>query len=366
MNKAQLDQIIDNKEDFCKWSPETRRSLRELADQYDSEVPIEQLTGRPKMVNTAEVIETCLQAFNLSPGTVRSYRGTWVTFAKYHPILPTEPQPIEAYLKRYSNRRTAADVYTKLGILYKFAADRYGITNTMERIRRPRFKQIERRSLKLQEVKAVVDACDNDFVLALIHLWLGHGLRREEALRLNIGDIGEDTMFVSGKTRDEFMPILPETRELLLRLANGRSGDQPIFMSQFKQRLSVRMAHYIAKETLERSGITGKGIAAHILRHSFSTLAQEAGMDFAACQRLMRHSKKTMTEHYTHFSSSYLKQQLEKYSPIHLIDENNEANCNKLHIGFSPVGIGLISQQVPSAELQPEPYSPPIQPPTPA
>lgn len=328
MNKIELDQLIDNKDDMFKWSPETRQALRELADQYDGEVPLEQLTGQAKTVNTTEVIEACLQAFSLSPGTMRSYRGTWATFAKYHPILPTEPQPIEAYLKRYSNRRTAADVYTKLCILYKFATERYGVANVMERIRRPRFKQIERRSLKLQEVKVVVDACDNDFVLALIHLWLGHGLRREEALRLNIGDIGEDEMFVSGKTKDEPMPILPETRELLLRLANGRSGNQPVFMSQFKQRLSVRMAHIIAKKTLERAGITGKGIAAHILRHTFSTLAQEAGMDFPVCQRLMRHSKRTMTEHYTHFSPSYLKQQLEKYSPIRLIDENNEA---KLH-----------------------------------
>ncbi|GAI45661.1 unnamed protein product [marine sediment metagenome] len=34
----------------------------------------------------------------------------------------------------------------------------------------------------------------------------------------------------------------------------------------------------------------------------------------------MRHSARTQTEHYTHFSRQFLKQNLEKYSPIRLIN----------------------------------------------
>jgi len=44
-------------------------------------------------------------------------------------------------------------------------------------------------------------------------------------------------------------------------------------------------------------------------------------MPFPVCQRLMRHSARTQTEYYTHFSRQFLKQNLEKYSPVRLISE---------------------------------------------
>ena len=298
-----------------------RRQAQPTLAEYDREMPLQQ----PKAsVSTTEVIEACLQAINVSPGTAQSYRGTWATFAKYYPILPTEPEPIEPYFKRYSNKRTAADVYTKLGILYRFASERLGIPNAMKPIRKPRFKAEEKRSLTLGQAKAVLETCRNDLELALVGLYLGHGLRRKEALQLNIGDIEDTEMFISdGKTKKECMPILAKTRNLLLKIADGRASDQPIFMSQFNQRLSERMTHIIVKSILRRAGINWGGCC-HILRHSFATLTQEGGMSFPICQRLMRHSRRTMTEEYSHFSREFLKKQLETFSPVSLANRDEK------------------------------------------
>ncbi|GAJ03930.1 unnamed protein product, partial [marine sediment metagenome] len=199
---------------------------------------------------------------------------------------------------------------------------RYGVPDlfSMRLIKKPKFKPTDRGSLTLEEAKAVVNACRNDFELGLIHLYLGHGLRKNEARGLDIGDAGEDEIFVHGKTKNENTPVLSETRLILLRQGNGRGDSGPLFISQRRQRLSERELHNVVKGILERAGINRKGCCCHLLRHSFSTLAQEAGMPFPVCQRLMRHSARTQTEHYTHFSRQFLKQNLEKYSPIRLIN----------------------------------------------
>lgn len=274
-------------------------------------------------VSTAEVIEDCVRALHVSDRTIRSYRGTWATFAKRHPVFPTTVDQVNDYLNRYTNRRTAADVYTKLKILYDFASARYGVPDlfSMRLIRKPKFKPTDKGSLTLEEVKAVVNACRDDFELGLIHLYVGHGLRKNEAREMDIGDIRENEIFVHGKTKNEPAPVLSETRLVLLKQEVGRGLGEPLFISQRRSRISERENHNIIKGILLRAGINRKGCCCHLLRHSFSTLAQEAGMPFPVCQRLMRHSPRTQTEQYTHFSRQFLREQLERYSPIKLINE---------------------------------------------
>lgn len=128
-----------------------------------------------------------------------------------------------------------------------------------------------------------MEACQTDRELCLIHLYLGHGLRREEALRLNIGDIGDGQMYVTGKTANEPMPLLPETREILLRLVDGRKPEEPIFISQWKKRLSHQMVNFIMKDILFRAGISRKRISCHALRHTYATLMTEYGLDEISC-----------------------------------------------------------------------------------
>lgn len=312
MNKAQLDQLLDNKEDFCKWQPETRQALRELADQYDREVP-------PESVSTSDVVNACLEAHRsaISPGTLQSYGDTWRAFARRSPTLPVTPEGIEAYLARYSNRRTARDVHTKLGILYNFASKRFGVLNAIKDVKKPRFKATEKPPLTLEQFGAVLNTCRGDTERALIELYGGHGLRLTEALRINAGDISSDQLYVRGKVREEFMPLLPETRELLLKLADGKKPNQRLFT------IATRTASARVKHILARAGL-GNDYSAHTLRHTFSTLGQEHGMAFTACQRLLRHSKRTETERYTHLSKDYLREQLERYSPLRLLNPSEK------------------------------------------
>lgn len=279
-----------------------------------------QQVKKAKPLQTAEIVNACLESkrASVSPGSLRSYSDTWRTFAKWNPIFPTTPEAIENYLARFNSRRTANGVHQKLSLLYKFAADRHGAVNVVLKVDKPHYKTAEKASLTLDDARALLRACKTDRERGLVHLYLGHGLRRAEATRINSEDIQDGTLYVHGKCRDQYTPLLPETKEILLRLAGGKA-DGLVFRSSFKKRLSEKMAYLTISILLDRAGLD-KGFTTHSLRHSFCTLSQDAGMSFPAAQRLMRHAGKTMTEAYTHLSDESLKLQLGTYSPIRLVD----------------------------------------------
>lgn len=161
---------------------------------------------------------------------------------------------------------------------------------------------------------------------------LEEAFKLDEVVHTSTGELKDSftkelvEMYVTGKTANESMPLLPETREILLRLASSHSPKEPVFLSQFNRRLSHQMVNIIVNGILLRAGIKKHGISCHILRHTFATLMTEYGLDEISCRRLMRHSDSSMTERYVHLNLKALKRKLEKYSPIRLI----KGNCQKL------------------------------------
>lgn len=297
-------------------------------NQQDSEELEQKQLKKLPSLNTAELVKRFLEARrgSISEASLTSYRYTLQPFAKCFPGLPLKPEEIEGYLAKYESKQTAHDIHAKLGLFYRFLHERYGLPNVMQSVQRPRVKRQRKSGLTLEEARAIVEACRTDRELGLIHLYLGHGLRREEALRLDIGDISDGEMYVTGKTANEPMPLLPETKEILLKLAGNRSPKEPVFLSQWKKRLSDGMVNINVKDILARAGIIRKGVNCHALRHTFATLMTEYGLDEISCRRLMRHADSSMTERYVHLNLNPLRQKLEQFSPIRLINHN----CQKL------------------------------------
>lgn len=303
--------------------------LRQQADGHDQSQP-----DSFSPVFTKELVDKFLAATkeSISEASLASYGYTLYPFAKHNPILPLKPEPIEAYLARYENKQTARDVHAKLGLFYRFLHGRHGLPNVIEQIARPRVKRQRKSGLTLEEAKAILEACQTDRELGLVHLYLGHGLRRGEALRLNIGHISDGQMYVTGKTANEPTPLLPETEEILLRLAGDRKPGEPIFISQWRKRLSHQMANVAVKATMTRAGINREGISCHALRHTFATLMTEYGLDEISCRRLMRHADSSMTERYVHLNLTTLRRKLEQYSPLRLVNppSGNESKTSNV------------------------------------
>ncbi len=201
-------------------------------------------------------------------------------------------------------------------------------------MQRPIYREIEPYALTVDEARTVQEACKDDRDLGLIHLYLGHGWRLEEGCRAKIGDIGDGQILVRGKKRTEYMPLLSETKEILLRLADGRSPGEPLFLSQHRRKLSHKQTYNVVKNILKRAGvIDGKDpsqrIATHTLRKTFSSLALAARCDKAIIARLLRHRKRDVTDLYLSIPMGLLKERLERYSPLRLLNGQPEQELHK-------------------------------------
>lgn len=299
-----------------------------------------------RKVSTREVVDGFLKskASAVSKKSLESYRLTLNSLVAHYPVLPSTPEEIEQYFVRTSKRtgrevskRTAHGEHIVLGMLYKFANERHGFPNVMEKVQRPVFREKEVYAFTREEAKAVLDeAAKKEMHLALFHLYLGHGWRLSEAVRANVGDISNGDILVRGKKREEYMPLLPETKELLVKLANKRKPDQPVFLSQWRRRLSHKQAYNIVKGIEARAGVmegkpADQGIATHTLRKTFATLMMDAGCEERIYQRLLRHEKRDSTSRYLDMSNDRLRQALERYSPLRLLNGNQPQTTAKLH-----------------------------------
>jgi integrase/recombinase XerD len=173
-----------------------------------------------------------------------------------------------------------------LAALYKFASERSGLPNPVKKITKPKFKSREPDTLSKDQARKLLDAIQDEREHGLVYLYLGQAFRLSEALRLNIGDIRDDTIMVHGKEWDEPMPLLVEVRDILLMLLDGRSHDDPVFRGQ-RGRLGRDMVQYSIKELFKRAGINGVRQSPHTLRHTFGTLATIAGCDTYSVARLI-------------------------------------------------------------------------------
>jgi integrase len=279
-------------------------------------------------LKTAELVKSYILAtqHSVAEGSIGTYQNVLNLFAKKFPHLPLNPEPIEQWLGTKS-KRTANFYHGVLSRFYQFLNKRLGIPNVMEWVAKPKYKDKEADSLNLEQIRALLKRAENTREQLLLELYVGHGLRLSELIRLNIEDIGEDRIRIHGKRRTQPIPLLPETREGLIELGNGRSPSEPIFISRNKKRLSKHMVLVILKELYKKAGISGIKTTAHTLRHTFCTLMLEAGCDYGIVQKLMRH-RGDMTSHYSHYNWDTLKKALELYSPIRLIRGNTPLQIN--------------------------------------
>lgn len=282
-------------------------------------------------LSTVQVIDKFIASKQHSVGetSLRSYETRLKTFGKRYPILPIKPEPIEEYL-RSKDGVTAVNHYSTLKMLYEFADEReLGVPNVMKKVKKPRIRVKEADYLTQVQAKAYLEEIQDDREKALVYLCLGQGFRINEAVSVVICDIGEELIRIrAGKERDESMPLLPEVRDALLKLTDGRNPNEPVFIGK-KGHLSRDMGEIIIKRLFKRAGINNVKQSPHTLRHTFATLAGKAGCDEGWISRLLRHSTKgnrnNVTNRYTHYDMDDLRLQLERYSPLRTLNGSGDA-----------------------------------------
>ncbi|GAI43165.1 unnamed protein product, partial [marine sediment metagenome] len=225
----------------------------------------------------------------------------------------------------FSNEKTTArNHFNVLRVFYNWLSNREGLPNPIKLVEKPAGQADEIMPLNKDQARVLHDLPKTDREQGYIGLMLDQGFRLSEVTRLNVGDIYEDRILVHGKERKEWFPLLGEVRDWLLKLANGRAPDKPLFVGH-QGRLSSSQVQYDIKKLLQCAGINGVRQSPHTLRHTFSTLAYLAGCDWDAVELLLRQreKKRNVTNRYIHLNQELrlqlMREKLERYSPLRII-----------------------------------------------
>lgn len=167
------------------------------------------------------------------------------------------------------------------------------------------------------EIKTLLGCAEPGRDQMLLTLLYACGLRRSEALQLQIGDIDGPRLQLRvrrGKGSKE--RVLPLSDHLLTDLRaywrdhrKGRPGhDSPWLFQGVRpgRPMSNALAQHILDRTLERAAIRRKG-GLHTLRHSFATHLLESGVEITLVQRLLGHSSLATTARYLHVTNGRIQ-----------------------------------------------------------
>ena len=208
--------------------------------------------------------------------------------------------------------------------------------NPVKDIEFPKIRKSLPKYLTLDEAKrllATVRGKNEKRDYAILMLFLNCGIRRSELVSLNISDIYDDRVRVSGKGNkerivyygsackaaiDAYMPI---RKKMVL------TDDKALFASQKLNRISVTAVHRLVEKHMLAAGLDASQYSAHKLRHTAATLMVGNGVDIKTVQEVLGHEHLNTTEIYTHIENTELKIAAEANPLSHLekgvIDESD-------------------------------------------
>ncbi len=224
---------------------------------------------------------------------------------------------------------TRARKLSALKTFFRFLNKRHGIDNTaLSLISRPRPKRPLPKALSPEDATRVVreigEETDTAFLQArdeaLMMLLYGAGLRINEALSLNIGDLptADSAMRVTGKgNKQRIVPLLPAVREAIatyLKLHPKPAADSPLFLGVQGARLNARVVQKALSDFRRLNGLP-EHATPHALRHSFATHLLAGGADLRSIQELLGHASLSTTQLYTDVDTAQLMDVWRKAHP---------------------------------------------------
>jgi len=254
---------------------------------------------------------------NLSPKTIKWYGEQLNFFARRYPKLPTEPEPIEAYLGSIQGAaETRHAAYRCLRALYRFTCKRHRLPNPMEYIDAPRCPHKLMPTLEVKELMELLSLANNLRDKAILSVFIDNGARVGELAGLRKGDIKEDRIQVNGKSGQREIPISDDTRRLLLTLLAQDTRTDYVFLNGRGQPLTRYGFYFIVRRHMRRAGIQGPKLGPHRIRHGFGKGYLVSGGDLRSLQEIMGHASITTTQKYTSLAMRDVIAKHRQFSPL--------------------------------------------------
>ena len=187
--------------------------------------------------------------------------------------------------------------------------------DTLRNLRVPKQRKLPA-VLSVIEVRQLLDVVRTPQHRAFLVTTYSLGLRLQEALHLQVGDIDSQRMLVHvhrGKgAKDRYVPLPVKTLEVLrqhwathrnviwLFPTTGRDHQQGATADRPMHPTSVQKC---IKRVVEQLGWAKRGISIHTLRHSYATHLLEAGINLRLIQKYLGHSSLLTTTLYLHLTT---------------------------------------------------------------
>jgi len=190
-------------------------------------------------------------------------------------------------------------------------------TNICQELDMPKRKASLPRYLEESECSRLLAACEGPFEYrdyCILMLFMSCGLRVSELVSLNITDIYEDHLRVTGKgNKDRIVFFAEGCREAIDDYLAVRDNEKIIpedknalFISRDNRRISVRGVQKMVDKKLSAAGLDASRYSPHKLRHTAATLMLKNGVDTRALQEVLGHSNLNTTQIYTHIDNAAL------------------------------------------------------------
>jgi integrase/recombinase XerD len=265
-----------------------------------------------------------LQLAGLSPRTQEAYLRAVRQLADHFHTPPdrlSEPQVREYFLHLKNDRKFASAslviAYSGIKFFYSHTAPRDWPTLQRLRVRKEqRLPDV----LSVDEVRRLIAAVRTPHNRTFFWTVYSLGLRLEEGLHLQVGDIDGERMLVHvrrGKgAKDRYVPLPGRTLTALreywathrhpawLFPDRGRDGRRAAAADQPMTRSSVQKA---MSRVVQELGFT-KVVSVHTLRHSYATHLLEAGVNLRLIQQYLGHSSLGTTMVYLHLTTASQEQ----------------------------------------------------------
>jgi integrase/recombinase XerD len=260
-----------------------------------------------------------LQLAGLSEGTQKTYLRAVRQLANHYHTPPDSlsEQQVRDYLLHLKNNKRFAS--SSLGIA--FNAIKFFYSHTAPRD----WPSLQR--LRVQKEKKLPDVLSTDEVRQLVaavrtihhrtFFWTVYslGLRLDEALHLQVGDIDSARMVVHvhrGKgAKDRFVPLPANTLKMLRQY--WKTHRHPVWLfpalgdpqqvSSAPQPMVRNGVQDAMRRVVVQLGIR-KAVSIHTLRHSYATHLLEAGVNLRLIQQYLGHSSLETTMIYLHLTTA--------------------------------------------------------------
>lgn len=164
--------------------------------------------------------------------------------------------------------------------------------------------------LSQEEIKRIFSCVRRPHIRAFLFTVYSCGLRLQEALYLEVGDIDSDRMLIHvhrGKgAKDRMVPLPPQTLAVLREHWKSHRNARLIFPAHgattAQSPMGKTTVQTAMRAAVRQAGITKRFVHIHCLRHSYATHLLEEGVNLRVIQRYLGHTKIETTMMYLHLT----------------------------------------------------------------